>query len=696
MSLPSLTHTDFPTGLGTIPLWHRAGALDSAKPVMLTVTGTFAPITTMSKMQQVVGDGTDCFLMHLPGNHSPPLAEATVAAYARALSEVIDREFAARPVVLAGVSIGALVALAVRSAAVRRIVAIEPPLLTAKLWPMLGPLAQKLKAEPDDRGLHDFVEGVFGVTAEGRRDIDYRPLLDGLAVPVDVVIGDRPLMPERKQETYPSFVDQAERDWLAGLPNVELHVAPAAGHNIPVQAPFFLKAILLDALLSVGGTAELTAADRDLLSRAPVAADRVLYVGPAEAAFRTAYLRRNPRARFSSWPTLAEAAAGPYDLVLLSRFTAQDAAGLSDLVADGGAVAAVGEPAALPALDRAPFSLVRLLPPAADGQAFDDRRAEPGAPAWPRVAVARKAAAATPLFVRMASFAPRLMDVRTRLPAQGLRTDPELVAALSGPQFILTDEPVDRPKVLILQRPALLGAEAWRKAVAQSLVNGWVVVMEADDHPELVAEVMGETAAPEAWERFGYVHAVQTSTPQLAEAFGRYNPEVKVFANCAFDLPPIPRKAGAASGVLWRGHPWAVRHPGGGLAGTRRRGPPGGGMAGARRQAGVRGPAGAQQAVRLLRGLRRVPASHGDLRGLALADRGPALSGHQERREVRRGRLAGGGHAGLADHLRRHDPARRERPDRPQCRGLGADARGAPGRRAGPPRHGPPRLDRRP
>lgn len=548
MSLASLTRTEFRTELGTVPLWHAPGALASGRPVLVTVTGAFATADTMSKMQGVVGGACDCFLMHLPGNHTPALREASVAAYAQALQAVIGEAFPDRSVVLVGVSIGALVALAVRAPQVRRVVAVEPPLATGKLWPMLGPLAQKIAAAPDDADLRDFAAGVFGVTTEGFRDRRYFDLFDGLDVPVDVVAGDRPLMPERPCDTYPSFVDEPERDFLRGLPNVLLHVAPGAGHNVPFQSPMALKAVLLDALLEVGGVPPLSDADRALLSRAPVGAGRVLYVGGAPTAFAAAYRRRTPWAVVTTADSPAAAPVGPFDLVALERPAGEGAEALARLLAPDGIVLAVVEAQGAAAFDQAPLAVVRLTPPAADGEAFDDRAADlwplvrDGAAApGPLVVLARPGPAPEPLFLRAATFAPRLMDIRTRLPAQALRNDPGLVVALSGPKFSVSDLPVDAPKVLVLQRPALLGAEAWRKALAESLRGGWIVVMEFDDHPELVAEVKGEAVTEESWARFGYVHAVQTSTPALAEAFGAYNPEVRVFPNCAFELEPFPR-----------------------------------------------------------------------------------------------------------------------------------------------------------
>ncbi len=542
-----MTRTEFRTELGVIPLWHAAGARESRKPVMLTITGAFAHPDTMTKLQAVVGPACDCFLMHLPGNHAPALAQATVAAFARALSEVIAREFAHRPVVLHGVSIGALTALAVRAAPVRRVVAVEPPLIASKLWPMLRPLQAKVRAAPGDASLAAFVEGVFGVSDTGFEERRYLDLFEGLEVPVDVVVGALPLHPQRQVESYPSFVDDPERSWLKTMPGVTLHVAPKAGHNVPFQAPLFLKAVLDQAVESVAGPAPLTPADRALLARAPLTATRALVVGPRCAPLAAEYRRRNPNAEIATAPSLA-AATGTFDLIVATELSAEAGPEMvADRLEDGGVLAAVAPAGRVASFAGPPLHIVRAHRAVPGEDTFDDYAGDlwPAmrggeAPEGELVLVARRAPAEPPLLLQMAAFAPRLMDIRTRLPAQALRADPELTVAYGQAPLGLVPCPPEMPKVLVLQRPAITDMDGWRTSLAASIRGGWVVVIEYDDHPDLVLEVAGRRPQEIDWLRFGFTHAVQTSTPQLAEAFGAYNPEVKVFPNAAFALEPFP------------------------------------------------------------------------------------------------------------------------------------------------------------
>ena len=64
--------------------------------------------------------------------------------------------------------------------------------------------------------------------------------------------------------------------------------------------------------------------------------------------------------------------------------------------------------------------------------------------------------------------------------------------------------------------------------------KGILFVSEMDDHPILWEDDYEKTA----WINFRAVHAVQTSTPYLAEFLSQFNPHVKVFPNHLRRLPP--------------------------------------------------------------------------------------------------------------------------------------------------------------
>lgn len=156
--------------------------------------------------------------------------------------------------------------------------------------------------------------------------------------------------------------------------------------------------------------------------------------------------------------------------------------------------------------------------------------------------------AAPPLRLHVAAFASTLLDIRGRLPSLALAADPALESTFAqGLPITLPATPADQPKVLVLQRPFYDTEERMLGDLTHILRNGWVVVIDVDDHPDFIARQQGRPQAATDWSKFAHVHAVQTSTPALAEAFRARNPQVKVFPNAVFDLPPFPERAGSPS-----------------------------------------------------------------------------------------------------------------------------------------------------
>ena len=174
--------------------------------------------------------------------------------------------------------------------------------------------------------------------------------------------------------------------------------------------------------------------------------------------------------------------------------------------------------------------LVPLAAPDADAPGvLRARKAPPGAPPPP------------PLRVTVLALAPRLMDVRTRLPAQALAAEPDLIVDyVTPPTRPLQGLAVDSPKVLVVQRPMLGSLAVARRELAAACARGQVLVLEFDDHPSLMPKAPGEIYAQADLPLFGYAHGVQTSTEPLAALFRTVNPEVQVFPNAVFELAPFP------------------------------------------------------------------------------------------------------------------------------------------------------------
>lgn len=223
----------FETPYGPIVLWGEPEAFTSGRPLVVAIAGAFAIAKgPLFHLAPHLAPQADVVAGHLPGNHCPTLISASVGIYAAAYSHVIAHALGSRPVIACGASIGGLVALGLRSPQIRRAVVVEPPLVMSKVWALRPTLRAKLKQSPDDKDLRAFVVNVFGVTETEAQERLYTGLLDGLSVPTHVLVGDRPLFPERPFEKLPSLVDEPERALMAAHPLIRLSVAPGAGHNV--------------------------------------------------------------------------------------------------------------------------------------------------------------------------------------------------------------------------------------------------------------------------------------------------------------------------------------------------------------------------------------------------------------------------------------------------------------------------------
>jgi 2-polyprenyl-3-methyl-5-hydroxy-6-metoxy-1,4-benzoquinol methylase/glycosyltransferase involved in cell wall biosynthesis len=152
-------------------------------------------------------------------------------------------------------------------------------------------------------------------------------------------------------------------------------------------------------------------------------------------------------------------------------------------------------------------------------------------------------------------------DVRVVDPLRALRSDSALYARILD-EAELTPHLADAPRLAILHRPLLLGSPGLARLRAL-LRHGYVVVSEFDDHPLFMRE---RGVDLDALLTFRAVHAVQTSTPALAETLRPQNPEIGVFPNAVFELPPAgnfrdPGRMTLFFGALNRGADWAPLMP---------------------------------------------------------------------------------------------------------------------------------------
>jgi glycosyltransferase involved in cell wall biosynthesis len=256
----------------------------------------------------------------------------------------------------------------------------------------------------------------------------------------------------------------------------------------------------------------------------------VRYSGPSLEAFQQAYLSHSPAATVR-----ANRHAGPADLLVLQDCDpAKLNAAMLDELMPGAVVIASTR------LGRQADDVERAFTDGGFAILPSDLVLAPAGKALVR---AQKSPAAGISRVEIYPYARLLMDIRTRLPADALRTEPGLAIHYVSPPFVRYADWIGQPRVVILQRPGGQKPHQWQQFAAAGLQAKEVLIIEFDDHPELIAQILGRPAPDAgAWEMFRVAHAIQTSTDELVELFQQYNPEVRAFPNAAFDIVPFPSR----------------------------------------------------------------------------------------------------------------------------------------------------------
>lgn len=137
-------------------------------------------------------------------------------------------------------------------------------------------------------------------------------------------------------------------------------------------------------------------------------------------------------------------------------------------------------------------------------------------------------------------MAPDMMAARTTQPAAALAAQPLIHLTQSVRELTL---PVAPPEggILILQRPRIRDPQRMLSLAASIHARGWMMVIEYDDDPSLVARILGDASPDIYYRSIQMAHAVQTSTERLAGMFRQHNPEVATFRNAVLSLgPPRP------------------------------------------------------------------------------------------------------------------------------------------------------------
>jgi pimeloyl-ACP methyl ester carboxylesterase len=200
------------TSLGDLYFLMDRDPRTSSRPLVIVLHGALRHSENTQAWFPVLSKDFDVIFVDLPGHgHSPSDGEPSIPAFTERFREFLLRHFARRDVVIVGESVGGLVALGVadgRTPCVRGVIAADPPLSTAKQWPIYANFVHRATTRPIGDYLMTLFANAFGYTLQG-------------------LIGDRIYYSILAHVTAPALI-------LTGtLPAVSR--APAADHSVPTR-----------------------------------------------------------------------------------------------------------------------------------------------------------------------------------------------------------------------------------------------------------------------------------------------------------------------------------------------------------------------------------------------------------------------------------------------------------------------------
>jgi pimeloyl-ACP methyl ester carboxylesterase len=170
----------------------------------------------------------------------------SVDNFARAFLDLIESFYVGRPVVVIGLSIGGLVALSLNTEAVMAVIAVDPPLSTAKLWPLIDwASAARQQMAPAQE---DWLWHIFGY-GQGIEERCYRDIVSGLTRPARVIVAGNLLGARRRITQLPGLLDAADVEFLAQQQLLSVRVVDGVGHDVATHKPEILVAEIRAALI---------------------------------------------------------------------------------------------------------------------------------------------------------------------------------------------------------------------------------------------------------------------------------------------------------------------------------------------------------------------------------------------------------------------------------------------------------------
>ncbi len=221
------------TAAGEIVLLGNFTEFQPERPLVLALPGAVQSPEHLMGLPRLLPDA-DVIIGLLPGMYAPHHARIGVREFAGAFDAALAARFPARRPIVLGFSVGGLVAMAMRSPAA--FVAVDAPLTTDALWPIVDPLRAEIAAGGNPR-LGEWAWEILGLGREAVENRDYRPLLESLAGPGVYIVAGEPLEPPRPVRRAPGALTEADRSLVAATPGVTAMVVANCGHNLLAEAP---------------------------------------------------------------------------------------------------------------------------------------------------------------------------------------------------------------------------------------------------------------------------------------------------------------------------------------------------------------------------------------------------------------------------------------------------------------------------
>lgn len=178
--------------------------------------------------------------MALPGQGLPVLPRMDFESLLADLKSRVPAD-----ALVIGESFGGLLALGLD----QPVIAIDPPLTTAKLWSVqlnLRNIARQIRRPAFD----DLLASVFGYMPDGSVEERIYYSLLKRAAPTHIVTGDRPLFPVGLPDPQPCLIDGVDR-YMIAQSDVVLHELPGP-HGLMTHNPAEVRRIIVEVVQTLG------------------------------------------------------------------------------------------------------------------------------------------------------------------------------------------------------------------------------------------------------------------------------------------------------------------------------------------------------------------------------------------------------------------------------------------------------------